>query len=61
MKIRIPQKLIPLMINHIINLLTNMIGRVINAPMCAVEQWVSGILGKLMDFIDDLLGHFPIQ
>lgn len=50
------EKLIPLMINHIINLLTNMIGRVINAPMCAVEQWVSGILGKLMDFIDDLLG-----
>ena len=24
--------------------------------ICAVEQWVSGILGKLMDFIDDLLG-----
>jgi len=33
-----------------------MIGRAINAPMCAVEEFVAGILGKLMEFIDDLLG-----
>lgn len=50
------EKLIPLIIDYIVNLLTNMIGRAINAPMCAVEEFVAGILGKLMEFIDDLLG-----
>jgi hypothetical protein len=50
------EKLIPMMIQYIINLLTGLIGRAINAPLCAVEEWVAGILGKLMDFIDDLLG-----
>ncbi len=50
------EKLIPLIIDYIVNLLTNMIGKAINAPLCAVEEFVAGILGKLMDFIDDLLG-----
>ena len=50
------EKLIPLLIDYIVNLLTNMIGKAINAPMCAVEEWTAGILSKLMDFIEDLLG-----
>lgn len=50
------EKLLPLLIDYIVNLLTNMIGKAINAPMCAVEEWTAGILAKLMDFIDDLLG-----
>lgn len=50
------EKLIPLLINFIVDLLTNMIGKAINAPMCAVEEWTAGILSKLMEFIDDLLG-----
>lgn len=50
------EKLIPLLIDYIVNLLSNMIGKTINSPMCAVEEFTAGILGKLMDFIDDLLG-----
>lgn len=49
------EKLIPLLIDFIVNLLSNMIGKAINAPMCAVEEFTAGILGKMMDFIDDLL------
>ena len=50
------EKLIPLILDYIINMLTNMIGKTINAPLCAVEEFTAGILGKLMDFIEDLLG-----
>lgn len=50
------EKLIPLLIDFITDLLTNMIGKAINAPMCAVEEWTAGILSKMMEFIDDLLG-----
>ena len=50
------EKIIPLLIDYIIDLLTNMIGKAINAPMCAVEEWTAGILSKVMEFVDDLLG-----
>jgi hypothetical protein len=50
------EKLIPLIIDYIVNLLTNMIGKIINAPLCAVEEFTAAILGKLMEFIEDLLG-----
>lgn len=50
------EKIIFMLIDFIVNLLSNMIGKAINAPMCAVEEWTAGILGKLMEFIDDLLG-----
>ena len=50
------EKIIPLLIDYIVDLLTNMIGKAINAPMCAVEEWTAGILSKVMEFVDDLLG-----
>lgn len=50
------EKIIPLLIDFIVNLLSNMIGKAINAPMCAVEEWTAGILAKVMEFVDDLLG-----
>ena len=38
------------------NMLGNLIGRTINAPLCAAEQFVSGILAKAMNLIEDLTG-----
>ena len=34
------------------NILKNLIGKIINTPLCAVEQFVSGVLGKGMDLIE---------
>ena len=38
------------------NMLSNLIGNTINAPFCAAEQFVSGILAKAMDLIEKLTG-----
>lgn len=50
------EKLLPILIDFLINMLTNMVGKAINAPLCAVEQAVGAILTKLIDAIDGLLG-----
>ena len=49
------ENLLPQLLQFIENLLTNMVGRVINAPLCAAEEFTAGILGKMMEFLDDLL------
>jgi hypothetical protein len=49
------EKLIPLILDFIINMLTNMVGKAINAPLCAVEQFVGAILSDLINKIDNLL------
>ena len=49
------ENLLPKLLGFIENLLTNMVGRVINAPLCAAEEFTAGILGKMMEFLDDLL------
>ena len=38
------------------NMLNNLIGNTVNAPFCAAQQFVSGILAKAMDLIEDLTG-----
>ena len=38
------------------NLLKGMLGKIINVGICAVEQFTSGILGKLMDLIKKVTG-----
>ena len=38
------------------NLLKGMLGKIINVGVCAVEQFTSGILGKLMDLIKKVTG-----
>ena len=50
------EKLLPLILDFIVDMLTNMVGKVINAPLCAVEEFTAGILGKLMELIENLLG-----
>ena len=40
----------------ITNLIKSLLGRVINVGICAVEQFTSGIVGKLMDLIKKVTG-----
>ena len=40
----------------IVNLIKGLLGRVINVGICAVEQFTSGIVGKLMDMIKKVTG-----
>jgi hypothetical protein len=49
------EKLIDLLFKFLTDLLTGLVGRSINAPLCAAEQVTSAILSKLMDGIEDLL------
>lgn len=49
------EKLLPILIDFLVKMLTNMVGKAINAPLCAVEQAVGAILNKLIDSIDKLL------
>jgi hypothetical protein len=50
------EKLLPFLLDFIINMLTNMVGKAINAPLCAIEQFTASILSKLINLIEDLLG-----
>jgi len=38
------------------NIIKNLIGKIINTPLCAIEQFVSGVLGKVMGLIEKALG-----
>lgn len=49
------EKLLPFLLDFITNLLNNMIGKTINAPLCAAEELTAGILAKLIDKIEELL------
>ena len=49
------EKLLPILIDFLTNMLAKMVGKAINAPLCAVEQAVGAILTKLMNTIDSLL------
>lgn len=49
------EKLLPILIDFITNMLAKMVGKAINAPLCAVEQAVGAILSKLINTIESLL------
>lgn len=49
------EKLLPYLLDFITNLLNNMIGKTINAPLCAAEELTAGILAKLIEKIEALL------
>ena len=40
----------------ITNMLKGLIGKVVNAPFCAAEQFVSGLLSKVMNMIENFTG-----
>jgi len=49
------EKLIDLLLDFLLDMLKGLVGRAINAPLCAAEQFTSAILSKLMDKIEELL------
>jgi hypothetical protein len=49
------EKLLDLLLPYLIDMLTGLVGRAVNAPLCAIEEFVGTILNKLLDIIDDLL------
>lgn len=49
------EKLLPYLLDFITNLLNNIVGKAINAPLCAAEELTAGILAKLIEKIEDLL------
>ena len=42
--------------NFIGNMFQNLLGRLINGPLCAAEQFVSGIFAKVFNFLENGLG-----
>ena len=42
--------------NFLLGMLNKLIGRVIGGPICAIEQFISGLLSKLMNMLEGLLG-----
>lgn len=49
------EKLIQDLLGFLINMFETMVGRIINGPVCAAEQFVSGIFAKVFDMLDKLL------
>lgn len=49
------EKLMPLLLEFIERLLTDMVDSVFSAPICAIEQWVSGILTNAMATIEEAI------
>ena len=42
--------------NFLLGMLNKIIGRVIGGPICAIEQFISGLLSKLTNMLEGLLG-----
>ena len=42
--------------DFVIDLLKNLVGKVVNGPLCAIEQFTAGILNKVMSLIDGIVG-----
>lgn len=49
------EKIIDILLPFLEDMLKGLVGRAINAPLCAVEEFVATILNKVLDIIDDIL------
>ena len=49
------EKLIGDLTGFLTNLFKSLVGRIVNGPFCAVEQFVSGIFSKIFSMLEDLL------
>lgn len=49
------EKLIDEIIGFIIRMLDTLLGRIVNGPACAAEQFISGLMAKIMDLIEKAL------
>ena len=50
------EKVMNEMVNFLANLLTGLVNNLINGPICALDQFVSGILAKAFNLIEDIMG-----
>ncbi len=50
------EKIIDLLLPFLEDMLKGLVGRAINAPLCAVEEFTATILNKMIDDIDGILG-----
>lgn len=49
------EKIIDQLLPFLEDMLKGLVGRAINAPLCAVEEFTANIMNKLIDIIDDIL------
>lgn len=49
------EKIIDRLLPFLLDMLQGLVGRAINAPLCAIEEFTAAILNKVIDVIDDLL------
>jgi hypothetical protein len=49
------EKIIEQMLPFLEDMLKGLVGRAINAPLCAVEEFTANIMNKMIDTIDDIL------
>lgn len=49
------EKIIDRLLPFLENILQGLVGRALNAPLCAIEEVTAAILNKLLDIIDELL------
>jgi hypothetical protein len=49
------ERILDQLLDFLLDMLQGLVGRAINAPVCAVEEFTATILNKLLDIIDDLL------
>ncbi len=50
------EKVMGMLLDFLSNMFKNMVGQVVNGPVCAAEQFVDGILAKVFDLIEDIAG-----
>ncbi len=50
------EKIIGMILDFLMNMLKNLIGQVVNGPVCAAEQFIDGILAKVFDLIESITG-----
>lgn len=49
------ERLLDLLLDFLEDLLKGLVGRALSVPLCAAEEWIAAILGKLLEALDDLL------
>jgi len=49
------ERLLDYLLSFIEDMLRGLIGRAISVPLCAAEEWIAALLGRLLELLDDLL------
>jgi hypothetical protein len=49
------EKLLDFLLDFLEDMLTGLVGKAISVPLCAAEEWIAAVLGKMLELLDDLL------